>query len=484
MSKETIKAAREHVRNTYGSAFARKASGKLSLALAASAWSRNERVPLVHTVIQTKPVDLPFPPLGDVVRQARRSAADGGAWTPDVALDPGLRATARPWLHPSVFMREIYVRAMRERSLLAMGPVRDELESRIAAILDGMPGTAGGDERPATTIEMCWLNQTVRTWSTGPVLAALAEDRRVRHLDLPGALAGELMKSGVTVGAVEHRATTHRTGGNVVVAVIDGEVSLHHPALGGRVVHRQNLTGEPWGVPSPHGTAVAGIIAARGEGQYVGMAPGAVLYNYKVLRTNGGPVTSDFELALALQHALEDGARVANCSVGSDSPPDGRSSLVRACDNAWALGMTVVKSAGNGGPALRKNQGTITCPGDANGVIVVGATLRDGRSVPRYSSRGPVRGKQRCPDLVAPGGMDMDGERIESCTVGGGFGGSSEGTSLAAPHVTGILALILEGNPDLTPDEQRDLLLAHCVDVMAENEFGKGAGMISIANLA
>lgn len=113
--------------------------------------------------------------------------------------------------------------------------------------------------------------------------------------------------------------------------------------------------------------------------------------------------------------------------------------------------------------------------------MVVGATDQAGTAVQAYSSRGPTPGGEERPHLVAPGGTISQG--IDSCLVGGGFGDCGHGTSYAAPHVSGLLALILEGDPDLTPDKQRDLLLSACVAFDPNDANTHGAGLLSLANL-
>jgi serine protease AprX len=439
--------------------------------------------PLVQVVIEMEPVEPPFPALNEAVKRMRESGPWAAARASAVhalgaRADASLAARAEALMHPALLMREIYVKEMRERALAAMSPVRGKLEQSVMQMFAQSTRAMGAAGLPASPTQVCWLNQTIRTWADPRALGPAAADRNVRSIDLPQELHGEIRETGITVGAVPYRAATSRMGNAIIVAVIDSEVSLTHPALRGRVIHRRNFTREPWGSPGPHGTAVAGIIAAQGEEPFVGMAPGAVIYNYKVLTTSLAIPAEDFDLACALQQALEDGARIANCSVESKTPADGRSRLVRACDNAWALGMTIVKSAGNKG---EQGDRTITCPGDAQGVIVVGATGRNGQNVTAYSSRGPIANKTVCPDLVAPGGNDKD--RVLSCSLDGHFGEIDPGTSLAAPHVTGLLAVILEGRPDLTPDEQRELLFSLCDAKVMGEVNAEGRGKISIAAL-
>ena len=155
------------------------------------------------------------------------------------------------------------------------------------------------------------------------------------------------------------------------------------PRSAGRVVRRRNFTEEPWGYPDMHGTAVAGIVGPSSP-EITGVAPGVMMYLYKVLATNAYLTGTDFDGARALQLAVQDGADVANISWGVGPAGEGRSREARAVDAAWALGMTVVKSAGNRGPFSR----TLTSPADASGVIVVGATDVDGTGVQAYNNPG------------------------------------------------------------------------------------------------
>jgi serine protease AprX len=297
----------------------------------------------------------------------------------------------------------------------------------------------------------------------------------VTRIDVPRQLKIDAVD--VTIeSAAKLRAKRQIGGAGVLVGVIDSEVQADHPALGGRVVHRRNYTQEPFGTPDSHGTAVAGLIAA--EAGFTGMAPEAQIYNYKVLATQSALNSTDFEGGLAIQHALEDGVRVVNCSWGSGPASDGSGREARACDTAWRLGLVIVKSAGNNGPGAQ----TLTTPADAEGVLVVGATSVDGTTVPDYSSRGPTPDGRQRPHVVAPGG-EFDAP-IDGIMLGGASGTLADvGTSFAAPHVTGLVALLVGSEPKLTPDQVRERVIKTCQQLAGASPAAQGAGLVTPADL-
>jgi serine protease AprX len=461
MTSELVRQCRERIGHHFGAALADKASDAFCEAFDPD--SGNARRPW-RVIVELEPQPLPAMKFQEAVERLRAAFAARDAWTgvrsalAEVlgeeaarSLEGGMDATA--------LVREAYVQDLRARSHRAAAPVlkllKQQTAERLAPLL---PGT-----RPLEAVfvtEYCWLSHTIRTWPNLPALLALAEDPAVR-IGLPRPLSFEVAVSGVAVGAVDYRQRTGRTGKGVVVAVIDSEVKRDHPALNGRVHRSGNFSGGAWGDPGTHGTAVAGIIAAD-DAVHTGMAPGAIINNYKI---DSG---DEFDGCCALGRALLDRARIANCSWGTGAPTDGSSPLVRAVENAWGCGMTVVKSAG-------KKDGPITSPADAQDIIVVGATNRGGTVVMAYSSRGPTQNQLKRPHLVAPGGSRP--RPIKTCDVDDGFSDVDPGTSLAAAHVSGLLALLLEDKPQLTPDEQLACLLRHCTGIEGDIN-AKGDGFI------
>lgn len=448
--------ARNAVKNQYGSSFASKATDRLCQALSTvslfaleSAGPRPRPVILEFSVPEVKDADI-----------AKRAVAMAGVESVKTPLV--LRAAKRQY--------------MRDQFQIRVAPVTADLEKGSKPVFPAGAAATVSATTPSSVVEVCWLNATLRTLVDPRGLREVASESTLNQLDLPRPLRSEIDFTAGRVGAVSFRQKFNVDGSHLTVAVIDTEVDVSHPALAGRVLQKANFTKERWGAPNPHGTGVAGIIGANDK-TFGGIAPGVVIANYKVLATDESLNADDFGGSLAIQQALEDGAQIANCSWGAGPAGDGTGREAVACNNAWGLGLVIVKSAGNGGPAAS----SLTAPADADGVIVVGATDRQGTAVQDYSSRGPAGSKQR-PHLVAPGGSDFD--QMHSCLIGGGFGNIGNGTSFAAPHVTGLAALLLAQTPGLSPDDIRNKLLAACTPLASGDANTQGSGFVSLASLA
>lgn len=248
---------------------------------------------------------------------------------------------------------------------------------------------------------------------------------------------------------ISDRLRSKRTE-NVTVAVIDSGVDYTHPDLGDAVVWGVDFTGDEtkYGREaatdnSGHGTAVAGIVAADdNERGVVGIAPGTQLYSIKVLdQANTGTVSS---LIAGMDAALEgpdgtlgtdDDADVLQMSVGTTTP-NGQLAAATAAASESAV---VVNSAGNDGdndPSTME----VTFPAAYEGTIAVAATETTGETT-LYSAEGDAI------DVAAPGNY------IETLRPGGGTM-TFVGTSAAAPHVSGLIALLLAADDD-SPGENR-----------------------------
>ena len=358
--------------------------------------------------------------------------------------------------------------ASRTQRLAALRDAFYRATSPICAVIETSAG--------APSVQRCWLNSTVRVLGPIGAVASVADHGGLELLDVPRVLRREMNVAGTTVAAAVARTALGIGGTGVRVAVIDGEVNVNHPAFGNRATLQENLTAEPFGSPDLHGTAVAGIIAAQ-DAEFSGVAPQAQILCYKVFAT-GSDTAGDFDGMLAIEHALRDGADVVNCSWGIGAAGDGQGRMAKAFDNAWNQGLVIVKSAGNEGPG----NDTLSSPADAEGVIVVGATEREGTAVQNYSSRGPTANGKH-PHLVAPGGTEA--ANIVTClaTSTFGFGDTSFGTSFAAPIVSGAAALLLERFPDEKPDAIRQRLLALCRPLGGDPNAA-GAGLLDLSRFS
>ncbi len=215
-----------------------------------------------------------------------------------------------------------------------------------------------------------------------------------------------------------------------------------------------------------HGTHVAGITAGTGAGDtapdgtpYIGVAPRAYLAN--VLTCCAGDIEDiirGIEWTIANQDRF--GIRVMTSSLGEQQVEfhvdnDGSSAWSQAVNAAVESGLVVTLSAGNefgATPAAGCN--TIDSPGDAQLPITVAALDKD-LSLAAYSSRGYTSDGRVKPDVAAIGSDIMAPDK------GTGTGYTSKsGTSMATPLMAGIVALILEANPDLTPTEVKDRIVA------------------------
>jgi serine protease AprX len=341
------------------------------------------------------------------------------------------------------------------------------------------------------------------------------------HWDRP--LASTMNRVAVTTGARGVQQVLGFTGAGVGVAVIDSGVANWHDDLtynGGNSVVKTSggqrvaafvdfVNGRSAAYDdNGHGSHVAGIIAGNGydsRGTRAGIAPDAHLVSLKVLDGQGKGVISNVIAALDYIVATKSthNIRVANLSVGAAVTESFNTDpLTIAAKRAVDAGIVIVTAAGNIGKAQdgKPLYGGITAPGNAPWVITVGAYSHEG-TVTRvddvmagYSSRGPTAiDFQAKPDLVAPGtgivSLATPGSLFYSTksafllkgNVDPGYKPylSLSGTSMAAPVVAGTVALMMQANPNLTPNLVKAVLQYTAQLYPNYNALTQGAGFLN-----
>jgi serine protease AprX len=358
-------------------------------------------------------------------------------------------------------------------------------------------------------------------------------------------LRAQIWRSVSTVKADACRRSFATTGKGIVWAVFDSGIDGSHPhfhkhanlVLPSGLAHmdftgpqaneilRKDLT-DDYG----HGTHVAGIIAGEldtdlhqpvslrrekdqnGKINYkadlvrypvIGVAPECTLLSYKVLDKRGeGDVSTVIAAIQKIQDLNGYGRHIAihgvNMSLGYDFDPEwfacGQSPICVEVDRLVRSGVAVVIAAGNTGKGFAL---TINDPGNSELALTVGATHRDmphRYGVSYFSSKGPTGDGRSKPDLLAPG------ERIVSCGAGPdlqtylskagvippcqksyAFYLERSGTSMATPHVSGIIAGILSTRAEFVglPEQIKDYLVNNATDLNRERNF-QGGGLVDM----
>jgi serine protease AprX len=318
------------------------------------------------------------------------------------------------------------------------------------------------------------LNPLVQVFATPEAVDRLAGDPDVLRIyeDLP---VHAFLDSALPKVRVPMLWDLPLTGEGVSIAIIDTGIDSAHPDLAGRIADVVDLTGEGLGDGNGHGTHCAGIAAGSGAasgGRYRGVASAATIYAAKVLRASGDGMMSD--VMAGVEWALSQGARIISLSLGHTGPSNGTDLLCETCDAAVEQGCVVVAAAGNDGPLPR----TVGSPGASRRAITVGAS-DDQDAIASFSSRGPTSDGRQKPDLVAPG-VSIIAARAKGTNVGpviDEWYASASGTSMATPLVAGVVALLLQADPSLTPAEIKQRLQESAVDI-GQGPYVQGRGRL------
>jgi subtilisin family serine protease len=295
------------------------------------------------------------------------------------------------------------------------------------------------------------------------------------------------------------------TGSGVLVATLDTGVAGTHPALASRWRGLDpNYSGHPqWAWFDPvtnttfptsfgaHGTHTMGTVCGGAPGDQIGVAPGAQWIHAAVIDRVSIPQT------------VADALLAFEWMTDPDGDPNTNYDVPAVCSNSWRLvtghgyppcdqtfwthldaveaaGTVILFSAGNEGPGAETIGRPPDRATDEYRTFSVGAVDGNQSSWPiaSFSSRGPSHctpdGSAAIkPEVVAPG------VNVRSSVPGGGYEGGWSGTSMASPHVNGVVALMKEACPDLTVEQYKQILVATAHDLgTAGNDNNYGWGMV------
>jgi len=314
---------------------------------------------------------------------------------------------------------------------------------------------------PAIACEL--TEQAINALKKNPAIAYIEEDIEVQAI-------ADTMPWGVDRIDADVVQAGGNTGTGVKIAIIDTGIDYTHPDLNDNYKGGYDFVNNDADPKDDngHGTHCAGIAAAESNGVgVIGVAPQAYLYAVKVLNSRGSGTLSG--IILGIEWSVNNNMQVASMSLGTSTYTQ---SLKDACDNAYVAGLILVAAAGNEGDG---NPDTIeySYPAAYESVIAVGATdIYD--VAPYWSNTGPYV------ELAAPGVSIYSTLPTYRVTLSRSYGynyGTLSGTSMACPHVTGTVALVISSDPTLTSTQVRDRLITTADDLGTtgkDNVYGYG----------
>ena len=224
------------------------------------------------------------------------------------------------------------------------------------------------------------------------------------------------------------------TGSNVLVAVIDSQIDVKHPDLANSIVEEFDAVGRP-DKPDTHGTGMAGAIAAQRK--LLGVAPGAKILAIHAFSPDASdsPQATTKHILAGLEYAIKKGARVINMSFAGPYDPVLQLAMKKARDK----GVVLIAAAGNAGP----KSPPLYPAADPNVIAVTATDAND--KVFAKANRGPQVA------IAAPGVEILEPAPNAGYQL-------TTGTSVAAAHVSGVAALLIERNPKVDATTVQEIL--------------------------
>lgn len=416
--------------------------------------------------------------------------------------------------------------------------VPQKLSDLASKLVDGLRGIAERSGRSAPWDEPDVLRRFVAAKLTLPeidALRTLSEQLHVKQVWANASKRALIGSSASTIQVTPARLGYGATGAGIAWAVLDTGIDELHPHFAAQRNVRAQWDCVGSGPPRPldaghdgpldpngHGTHVAGIIAGGMDrvlvsGQEIplqGMAPEAALYGFRVLGKDGSGNDAAIIKALdKIAEMNEDASSLVihgvNLSLGSNFDPSvygcGHTPLCQELRRLWRQGVLVCLAAGNEGYAeLRSLGGIINAnmalsigdPANLEEAIAVGSVHKlkpHSYGVSYFSSRGPTADGRRKPDLVAPGekvlsalanGRPPKGAAPDALPKADSLYVEMSGTSMAAPHISGLLAAFLSVRREFIgdPDRTKEVLLSACTDLRRDVNM-QGAGLANLVKM-
>jgi len=413
----------------------------------------------------------------------------------DQALRPAARPDAGPVVHPADGRSRGPRRAALTGATAALATIATAL-ALPAGTAAAATSTTTATTRTTTASAAArgatpgsWIRRSTR-WSVPRSTAARPGTKKVTQGAVQAAAAPVPIPADLTAYVRDDRrdlqwslralhvpqAWSASRGAGVVVATIDTGADTTAPDLAGQLLPGAYLT--PAGAIAVgnqpdklgHGTHVAGIIAGNDDGHGVtGVAPDAKVLPVDVDSTDD--VLTGKQVGTAIAWATTHGAKVINLSLGFEDVATGAADVKAVCQAvsaAVAKNVVVVAASGNDGDSSNEGKAPATCPG----AISVAALDNDLRPTPWSSFDGSVT-------VAAPGASIWS--TVAPVTSPLRYSAES-GTSMAAPFVSGVAALLLAQHPDWTPAQVTARLVATAADVApAGRDPRTGAGTVDPA---
>ena len=281
-------------------------------------------------------------------------------------------------------------------------------------------------------------------------------------------------------------------GSGIKIAILDTGIDNSHPDFkfpNGTSKIKVNVVFSNDGTSDDlngHGTHCASIAAGTGaasNGKFTGVAPGALLWNVKVLNRNGEGYSS--WIISGIQYAAlgpdnksrtGDEADILSLSFGAFENTDGTDPLSLAVDSAVKAGAVVVIAAGNDGPGYH----TVGIPACSKMGITVGASDKSD-FLAEFSSWGPTYDLRVKPDVLAPG-VSIIAARASKGNIQpipeNSYYAKLSGTSMAAPHVAGVVALMKQAHPNWNASMIKNAIIGMAKD-LGYNIYKQGGGRVN-----